>query len=137
MGAMSTNVGVIPPVSLPSQEAHPGLRLRRKAARDGAPPHPPVGGRPCAGRDPIKEVVFSLSLCWSGIVRANRASLHRRPGSLNGCPPGQGRVPPIYRRAPPASVDATRPPGAPREAALAGVEAPHPVAAALNRAEEL
>src|SRR3989442_9953246 len=34
--------GVMPPVSLPSREAHPGLRLRRKAARD-AIPLPPVG----------------------------------------------------------------------------------------------
>jgi hypothetical protein len=40
---------LMPPVSLPSEEAHPGLRLRRKAARDGAPPHPPVGGPPLCG----------------------------------------------------------------------------------------
>ena len=30
-------------------QADPGLRLRRKAARDGAPPHPPVGGPPLCG----------------------------------------------------------------------------------------
>ena len=30
-------------------QAHPGLRLRRKAALDGAPPHPPVGGPPLYG----------------------------------------------------------------------------------------
>ncbi len=38
-------------------EAHPGLGLRRKAARDGAPPRTPRWGGSCARRDPIKEVV--------------------------------------------------------------------------------
>ena len=48
-GADVARRALIPTVSLPSEEAHPGLRLRRKAARDGAPPHPPVGGPPLCG----------------------------------------------------------------------------------------
>jgi hypothetical protein len=48
-GAMSTNMGGDTASIAPGREAHPGLRLRRKAARDGAPPHPPVGGPPLCG----------------------------------------------------------------------------------------
>src|SRR5213593_4601376 len=102
------------------------------------PPAPPGGGAaPVRGVNPSRNL-FYRSLSVVRIVRAKRAVLHRRPGSLNGCPPGSGPGPPHL---PPgalrASVDATRPPGPPREAALAGVGGAPPRGCCLNRAEEL
>jgi hypothetical protein len=62
--ATSTNGGDDTCGIAPARAAHPGLRLRRKTARDG-PPHPWRGDRPCAGRNPIKEVALSGRDCWN------------------------------------------------------------------------
>jgi hypothetical protein len=75
-----------------------------------------------------------------GLCLQNRAALSFHTAAataLRWAPSSQPVDDASWRTSPPftagrlaASVDATRPPGPPREAALAGVEAPHPVAAA-------
>src|SRR5213593_2456539 len=101
------------------------------------PPAPPGGGAaPVRGVNPSRKL-FYRSLSVVRIVRAKRAVLHRRPGSLNGCPPGQGRVPPIYRRAP-FGVGGCHPStrAAPRSRPEGRRGVP-PRGCCLNRAEEL
>src|ERR1700704_2138627 len=81
--ASASSIRASPPPALPTACPVQGRGAKAKVRACGyaaerpvmEPPRTPRwGGRPCAGRDPIKEVVLSLSLCWSRILRAKRGS---------------------------------------------------------------